>query len=109
MGPELIIVILTMPNKNIKKRLLKRHPKDKKLVDILMVKLDIIFIFLFLPKYNFQSIGNMMEKVSKHEENVVTVPIKEEMTKEEIMNLVLQRIDGDLPLKEKTSNVCCIV
>ena len=54
----------------------------------------------------------MMEKVSKHEENVVTVPVKEEMTKEEIMNLVLQRIDGDLPLKEKTynvcSNVCCI-
>ena len=53
-----------------------------------------------------------MEKVSKDEENVVTVPIREEMTKEEIMNLVLQRIDGDLPLKEKTShvfsNVCCI-
>ena len=43
-----------------------------------------------------------MEKVSKHEENVVTVPIKEEMTKEEIMKLVLQRIDGDLPLKEIT-------
>ena len=55
----------------------------------------------------------MIEKVSKDEENVVTVPIKEEMTKEEIMSLVLQRIDGDLPLKEKTSNVCsnvcCIV
>ena len=54
-----------------------------------------------------------MEKVSKDEENVVTVPVKEEMTKEEIMNLVLQRIDGDLPLKEITpnicSNVCCIV
>ena len=54
-----------------------------------------------------------MEKVSKHEENVVTVQIKEEMTKEEIMRCVLQRIDGDLPLKENTSNVCsnvcCIV
>ena len=53
-----------------------------------------------------------MEKVGKDEENVVTVPIREEMTKEEIMNLVLQRIEGDLPLKEKTShafsNVCCI-
>ena len=54
-----------------------------------------------------------MEKVRKDEENVVTVPIREEMTKEEIMNLVLQRVDGDLPLNEKTSNVCsnvcCIV
>ena len=50
MGPELIIVILTMPNKNIKKRLIKRHPKDKKLVDILMVKLDIIFIFVIFTE-----------------------------------------------------------
>ena len=43
LGPELIIVILTMPNKNIKKRLIKRHHQDKKLVDILMVKYSLNF------------------------------------------------------------------
>ena len=47
MGPELIIVILTMPNKNIRKRLFNRHPKDKKLVDILMVKLFSLNFFIF--------------------------------------------------------------
>ena len=39
LGPELVIVILTMPSKNVKKRLQKRHPKkeDKEAVDLLMV------------------------------------------------------------------------
>ena len=39
LGPELVIVILTMPRKNVKKRLKKRHPKkeDKKIIDWLMV------------------------------------------------------------------------
>ena len=39
LGPELVIVILTMPSKNVKKRLKKRHPKkdDKKIIDWLMV------------------------------------------------------------------------
>lgn len=40
MGPELVIIVLTMPKKGIKERLLKRHYKDedKGFVDILMVR-----------------------------------------------------------------------
>ena len=39
MGPEVVIVILSMPKKDVKKRLKKRHPKkeEKKLIDWLMV------------------------------------------------------------------------
>ena len=40
MRPELVIIVLTMPKKGIKERLLKRHYKDedKGFVDILMVR-----------------------------------------------------------------------
>ena len=40
LGPELVIVILTMPRKDVKKRLEKRYPKieDKATIDFLMVK-----------------------------------------------------------------------
>ena len=39
LGPELVIVIPTMPRKDVKKRLKKRHPKksDKWIVEVLMV------------------------------------------------------------------------
>ena len=39
MGPELFVVILTMPRKDVKNRLKKRHPKksDKWIVEVLMV------------------------------------------------------------------------
>ena len=41
LGPELVIVILTMSRENIKKRLQKRHPKkeDKETIDWMMVTL----------------------------------------------------------------------
>ena len=45
-----------------------------------------------------------MEKIGRDEENVVTVQVQEGMTEEEIMELVLQRVEGDLPLKEDLSN-----
>ena len=48
-----------------------------------------------------------MEKIGRDEENVVTVQVKEGMTEEEIMDLVLQRVDGDLPLKEEPSTNLC--
>ena len=40
LGPELVVVILTMPRKDVKKRLEKRYPKieDKATIDFLMVK-----------------------------------------------------------------------
>ena len=38
---------------------------------------------------------------------MVTVEVKEDMTKEEIMNLVLQRVDGEMPLKEDHSSKNC--
>ena len=54
----------------------------------------------------------MIEKISKDEENVVSVKIEEGMSQEEIMKLVHQRVDVDLPVREQTSNVgsivCCI-
>ena len=45
-----------------------------------------------------------MDNIERDEENVVTVEVREGMTKEEIMELVLQRVEGDLPLKEDLSN-----
>ena len=44
LGPELVIVILTMPSKSRKKRLKQRHPKkeDKEAVEVLMVILVIV-------------------------------------------------------------------
>ena len=51
-----------------------------------------------------------MEKIRKDEENVVTVQVREEMTKNEIMELVYQRVDQELPLKEdSSSNICNIL
>ena len=41
---------------------------------------------------------------------MVTVQVREEMTKNEIMELVYQRVDQELPLKEEvTSNICIII
>ena len=48
-----------------------------------------------------------MDNVERDEENVVTVEVREGMTKEEIMDLVLQRVEGDLPLKEDPSSNLC--
>ena len=39
LGPDLIIVILTMSEKNIERRLRDRHQKDGKFVDMLMVQI----------------------------------------------------------------------
>ena len=49
----------------------------------------------------------MEETIASDEENVVTVQVKEGMTEEEIMDLVLQRVEGDLPLKEDPSRDLC--
>ena len=57
-------------------------------------------------------IGDANEKIRKDEENVVTVQVREEMTREEIMKLVYQRVDQELPLQEdvrKTSYICNIL
>ena len=40
LGPDLIIVILTMSEKNIERRLRDRHQKDGKFVDMLMVQIS---------------------------------------------------------------------
>ena len=54
--------------------------------------------------------GEAQEKIRQDEENVVSVQIKEDMTSQEIMELVLQRVDGELPLKEDLpSRVCGIL
>ena len=102
LGPELVIVMLTMPEDQIKRRLQRRHfhKEDAKLVDILMVIHD---SDNFEFKILLQRIGNSIEKIEADEENVVTVEVKEGMTEEEIMELVLQRVEGDLPLKEDLS------
>ena len=40
----------------------------------------------------------------------MTVQVREDMTREEIMELVYQRVDQQLPLKENvTSNICNIL
>ena len=49
----------------------------------------------------------MEETIASDEENVVRVQVKEGMTEEEIMDLVLQRVEGDLPLKEDPSRDLC--
>ena len=102
LGSELVIVMLTMPEDQIKRRLQRRHfhKEDAKLVDILMVIHD---SDNFEFKMLLQRIGNSIEKIEADEENVVTVEVKEGMTEEEIMELVLQRVEGDLPLKEDLS------
>ena len=60
--------------------------------------------------YFLQLIGDAQEKIRKDEENVVTVQVREEMTKNEIMELVYQKVNQELPLKEEvTSNICIIL
>ena len=55
-------------------------------------------------------VGDANEKIRKDEENVVTVRVREDMTREEIMELVYQRVDRELPIKEDTtSNICNIL
>ena len=51
LGPELVVVILTMPRKNVRKRLKKRHPKktDKGIIKWLMVIL-LLFIAIIIFK-----------------------------------------------------------
>ena len=55
LGPDLVIVILTMPREKIRKRLKERHPKkeDKKLIDILMVILRLCIHLRKHSIYNF--------------------------------------------------------
>ena len=48
-----------------------------------------------------------MEKIRKDEENVVTVQVREDMTREEIMELVYQRGDQELP--DVTFSICDIL
>ena len=105
LGPDLIIVILTMSEKNIERRLRDRHQKDGKFVDMLMVQISKEVLW---PNIYFQLIGKRIEKISTEEENVVTVEIEEGRTKYEVMDLVLQSIDGDLTSRGQTSRVCCI-
>ena len=55
-------------------------------------------------------VGDAIEKIRKDEENVVTVQVREDMTREEVMELVYQRVDQELPLKEDvTSSTCNIL
>ena len=56
-------------------------------------------------------VGDANENIRKDEENVVTVQVREDMTREEIMELVYQRVDQQLPIKEivTSSNVCNIL
>ena len=67
-----------------------------------------LLTFNFLNNY-FQYIGGAQEKIRQEEENVVYVPIKEDMTSEEIMDLVLKRADGELPLKEDLPSTVCSI
>ena len=48
LGPELVVVILTMPRKIVKKRLKKRHPKktDKGIIKWLMVLLLLVIVII---------------------------------------------------------------
>ena len=52
-------------------------------------------------------VGDANEKIRKDEENVVTVQMREDMTREEIMELVYQRVDQELPLKEDVASNSC--
>ena len=52
-------------------------------------------------------IGDANEKIRKDEENVVTVQVREDMTREEIMELVYQTIDQELPIKEDVKSYSC--
>ena len=48
-----------------------------------------------------------MEKIRKDEENVVSVQVREDMTRKEIMELVYQRVNQELPLKEDVTSIIC--
>ena len=57
-------------------------------------------------------VGDANEKIRKDEENVVNVQVSEDMTREEIMELVYQRVDQELPIEEDvrmTSYICNIL
>ena len=52
-------------------------------------------------------VGDANEKIRKDEENVVNVQVSEDMTRQEIMELVYQRVDQELPLKEDVASNSC--
>ena len=55
-------------------------------------------------------VGDANEKIRKDEENVVTVQVREDMTREETMELVYQRVYQELPLQQDvTSHICNIL
>ena len=54
-----------------------------------------------------KEVGDATEKIRKDEENVVSVQVREDMTRKEIMELVYQRVYQELPLKEDVTSIIC--
>ena len=54
-----------------------------------------------------KEVGDATEKIRKDEENVVSVQVREDMTRKEIMELVYQRVNQELPLKEDVTSIIC--
>ena len=90
LGPEVVVVVLTMEQEATLARLQQRHQDSQREVRWLQVELNEIFS-VSVMKY-FQSIGRLCGRVEEGEERVVEVEVGAERTREEILQTVMETI-----------------
>jgi len=75
LGPDLIIIVLTMPRAERRERILRRHHGDEKSADL------------------FDYFENRMEGVLENEPNTIEIKVDSAMTKEEVVNEIIKRVE----------------
>ena len=89
LGPDLIIIVLTMTEENTKKRIEKRHRGSQQAVELLMVKL------INFRKINhledFQKFQRICQPAENNEEGVINIEVDDSMSEEDVMELILSK------------------
>ena len=91
LGSDLIIVILSMSQEERRERVLIRHPGDQATADRMDVSLQLnIYNVVFIEIIQF--FANLMDGLEESEPNTVQVNISRNMTRTEVVDLILRQI-----------------
>jgi len=75
LGPDLVFVILNMDAEEIKKRVKARHHGEEQAVGM------------------FEPVNKLCDPIGDDEENAVSVPVTNEMSKEDVLNKILELVN----------------
>lgn len=74
LGPDLVFVVLNMEEKEAKKRVLARHSGDERALKMMM------------------EVNKICDPVAEDEENAVSVAVTDDMTREDVVNKILEMV-----------------